>query len=58
MKATLLTLLGISALFLGGCATDEDPTSRPEVRFGNDLPREAGNEQPASPATDKERNVW
>lgn len=59
MKATLLIVAGAAALLLSGCETDlpENPNQRP-VSFGNNLPREAGNERPAAPATDAGRNVW
>ncbi len=59
MKATLLIAATAAALILTGCETDlpENPNRR-AVSFGNNLPREAGNERPAATATDAERNVW
>jgi hypothetical protein len=57
MKAILLSLAAVT--LLSGCESDLPPNpNQPTVVVGNDKFREDGNERPAGPATDRERNVW
>lgn len=57
MKAILLCLL--TATLFTGCESDLPPNpNQPTVGVGNNQFREDGNEHPATPATDREKNVW
>jgi hypothetical protein len=57
MKAILLFLL--TATLFTGCESDLPPNpNKPSVSVGNNQFREDGNERPANPATDREKNVW
>jgi hypothetical protein len=57
MKAILLCLATV--VVLTGCESDLPPNpNQPSVSIGNNKFREDGNERPAQPATDREKNVW